>query len=264
MKKIQILSDTHNEHFRQHYSKKSDNGLWACEIPSTDADVIILAGDIDKGVAGVEWAINESKRLRKSIVYVPGNHEYYGFDMPETLKRIRELTKDSNVHILNNDSITLHGIRILGSTLWTDYKADKNTEQKVAMEIVSSGINDHRRISYDGIKFTTQQALALHLKSREWLLKNLNTPFDGKTIVVTHHGPSAVCQHKDYSLSPISTAFHSQMDEIVGMADLWICGHTHFNIDTLVNGTRLISNQFGYVGHDENNDFDPCLIIDVS
>ena len=263
MIKLQILSDTHNEFFRRHYSEESINGLWACKIPSTDADIIILAGDIDKGVKGVEWAINESKRLDKCIVYVPGNHEYYGFDIPETLAEMRNIALDTNVHVLDNDSIILHGVRILGATLWTDYKADNNTIQKTAMEIVSHSLNDHRLITYDGKTFTTQQALALHLKSREWLLKNLNSPFDGPTVVVTHHGPSDACQHKKYPLSPISTAFHSQMDDVVGMADLWIYGHTHSNLDTLVNGTRLISNQFGYVGHDENNDFDSCLVVGV-
>lgn len=263
MKKLQILSDTHNEFFRRHSSKESINGLWACKIPSTDADIIILAGDIDKGIKGVEWAINESKRLNKSIVYVPGNHEYYGFDIPEALAEMRDITMDTNVHVLDNDSIILQGVRILGTTLWTDYKADKNTIQKTAMEIVSHSLNDHRLISYEGKTFTTQQALALHLKSREWLLQNLNLPFDGPTVVVTHHGPSDTCQHKKYPLSPISTAFHSQMDDFVGMADLWIYGHTHSNLDTLVNGTRLISNQFGYVSHEENNDFNSCLTINI-
>ncbi|MFK5914122.1 MAG: metallophosphoesterase [Woeseiaceae bacterium] len=263
MKKFQILSDTHNEFFRGYYSEESLNGLWACKIPPTDADIIILAGDIDIGVKGVEWAINESKRLNKSIVYVPGNHEYYGYDIPETLAEMHDISKDTNVHVLDNSSIILHGVRILGTTLWTDYKAAKNTDQKAAMEVVSHSLNDHRLITYDGKAFTTQQALVLHLKSREWLLQNLNSKFDGPTVVVTHHGPSDACQHKSFPLSPISSAFHSQMDDMVGMADLWIYGHTHSNLDTFINGTRLVSNQFGYVGHEENNDFNASLVVDV-
>ena len=65
--KIQILSDTHNEFFGSGSFRRSDNGLWACEIPITDADVIILAGDIDKGIRGVEWAIKESQRQKNQL-----------------------------------------------------------------------------------------------------------------------------------------------------------------------------------------------------
>ena len=74
--KIQLLSDLHNEFLRsgkQHADKK-----WQGFIPDSDADIIILAGDIDTGTQGLEWAIAESERLAKDIIYVAGNHEFYG------------------------------------------------------------------------------------------------------------------------------------------------------------------------------------------
>lgn len=52
--------------------------------------------------------------------------------------------------------------------------------------------------------------------------------------------------------------------EVIILMNLLInYGHTHSNLDTLVNGTRLVSNQFGYVGHEENNDFNSRLTINV-
>ncbi len=44
--------------------------------PKVEADIVVLAGDIHVGAKGVEW-------VRRSfpstpVVYVPGNHEFYG------------------------------------------------------------------------------------------------------------------------------------------------------------------------------------------
>jgi predicted phosphodiesterase len=64
--KIRILSDLHLE-FR-HWTP-----------PEADADVIVLAGDIHVGIHGVEWA-RRSFPLNP-VVYVPGNHEFYGGHM---------------------------------------------------------------------------------------------------------------------------------------------------------------------------------------
>ena len=76
--KIQILSDLHNEFLRN--GKKNPTRKWSAVIPETDADIIILAGDIDTGTKGAEWAILESERLGKPILYVLGNYEFYGHD----------------------------------------------------------------------------------------------------------------------------------------------------------------------------------------
>ena len=60
--KLQILSDIHLE-------------FGPFKIPKTDADVIILAGDIHIGTAAVDWIKSQTK---KPVLYVAGNHEYYG------------------------------------------------------------------------------------------------------------------------------------------------------------------------------------------
>jgi len=76
--KIQLLSDLHNEFLR---SGRIDlNHKWSGLIPEVETDIIVLAGDIDTGINGVEWAVKESERLAKNIVYVLGNHEFYGHE----------------------------------------------------------------------------------------------------------------------------------------------------------------------------------------
>lgn len=61
--KLHVLSDLHTE-------------LADFSPPATDADVVILAGDIGVGFGGIEWA---SHRFPDAfVVYIPGNHEFYG------------------------------------------------------------------------------------------------------------------------------------------------------------------------------------------
>ncbi len=71
--KVQLLSDLHNEFLRS--GEQLDDHLWSGSIPQTDAEIVVLAGDIDTGVNGAEWTISESERLGKTILYVLGNQE---------------------------------------------------------------------------------------------------------------------------------------------------------------------------------------------
>ena len=44
--------------------------------------------------------------------------------------------------------------------------------------------------------------------------------------------------------------------------ELWIHGHTHFNVDYKIGQTRVITNQRGYVDSLSAN-FDPKLVLEV-
>jgi hypothetical protein len=44
--------------------------------PKSDADIVVLAGDVHVGVRGIEWARRSFPLC--PVVYVPGNHEFYG------------------------------------------------------------------------------------------------------------------------------------------------------------------------------------------
>ena len=103
--KLHVLSDLHIE-----FADFSP--------PETDADVVILAGDIGVGLDGIEWV---ARRFPKaSVVYVPGNHEFYGHDIGLTDQL--KAAAPADIHILNNDKLELDDIRFLGCTLWTDFK----------------------------------------------------------------------------------------------------------------------------------------------
>lgn len=217
-------------------------------LPDTDADVIVLGGDIDVGVRGVEWAMVETQLLGTPIIYVPGNHEYYGQEMGPTLEAMRERAVGTDVHVLDCDEVTVGGVRYLGATLWTDYKAgEPTTPQALAMQVAQQQINDHRQIRYWDRLFTPADAVALHQQARAWLAERLSRTHEGPTVVVTHHGPSPACQHPDYPVDAISAAFQSNLEALMSPSiDLWIYGHTHACLDTFIHGVHLVSNQKGY------------------
>ena len=97
--KIQLLSDLHNEFLRN--GKHSPDHKWTGVIPETEADIVVLAGDIDTGTNGIEWAIKESERLAKDIIYVLGNHEYYGHEYHRLKEKIAKHCEDTSVYCLD-------------------------------------------------------------------------------------------------------------------------------------------------------------------
>jgi len=61
--------------------------------------------------------------------------------------------------------------------------------------------------------------------------------------------------------------FYKEYGELIADSriDAWIYGHSHTNIDTVIGGTRIISNQMGYAFEDEHlmNGFDPAKFIEI-
>ena len=265
--KIQILSDLHNEFLTDGLALSRSsfiNRVWQGSIPKTDADLIILAGDIDLGSKGVEWAIEESGKVDVPIIYVAGNHEYYNQEYYSTLKKMRDTTSGTKVSFLENEEITIEDVRILGCTLWTDYNVVPQLDASQVMNECAYALNDHRVIRIgDGVYFTPEDARKIHSESVRWLRTKLNEKTEARvTVVVTHHGPSVLCQHKNYPVTAISGAFHSNLNELISKPDCWVYGHTHSNLDVMVDNCRLVSNQPGYPSEDVF-DFNASKVIEI-
>ncbi|ASK33772.1 metallophosphoesterase [Alloalcanivorax mobilis] len=240
--RILALSDLHNELLRDQPVPPS--------LPQVDCDVIVLAGDIDTGARGVRWAADQARQLGKPILYVAGNHEHYGQDIGANLRALRHCARGTGVTVLENERLDLHGVRFLGCTLWTDYRAGTAGDVAESMAVAGARLPDHRLIRSAGAAYTPEQALRRHRASVSWLGQELASPFDGPTVVISHHGPSRHCAHPRFSPGPLDGAFFSLLDDLVSQADLWIYGHTHISVDTTVGECRLVSNQRGYQGED--------------
>ncbi len=245
--------------------------------PQADADVVILAGDIHNGTAAIGWA--EATFPGKTVLYVPGNHEYYDGEYFEVAAALKARSAGSNVHVLDNGERVLDGARFLGSTLWTDFELFGEETLVPAIEESLKYVVDFRAIRYgtEGL-FTPEHSLALHRKARAWLERKLGEPFPGKTVVITHHAPHPGSVHPKWGASLTSAAFVSDLTPLLGPAVLWIHGHTHDGFDFRVNGTRIVANPMGYrtsnwkqarggsvpaVVSYENRIFDPALVVEV-
>jgi hypothetical protein len=94
------------------------------DLPAGDArpdfDVMIVAGDlIPRMERGVSWL--RDRVPDREIIIIAGSHEPYGQDIDRGLEKARAAAAGSNVHVLQNDTVTIEGITFVGATLWTDF-----------------------------------------------------------------------------------------------------------------------------------------------
>lgn len=266
--KIQILSDLHLEFSERHPPFVP---------PTTDADVIVLAGDIDNGTRAFDWA--ERSFAGKTVLYVPGNHEYYGGELATVARQMRARAANSaNVRLLDNDELVLGDVRFLGTTLWTDFELFGLESMAAAVEESLRYVVDFRAIRHGTGLLTPEQTMVLHRQAVAFLEAKLAQPFAGKTVVITHHAPHPGSVHARWAAHLSSAAFVSDLTRLLGRSQLWFHGHTHDGFDYAAAGTRVIANPMGYRSSNwsesrngavpvslrfENPRFDPALTVEV-
>jgi Icc-related predicted phosphoesterase len=120
-------------------------------------------------------------------------------------------------------------------------------------------------VGLGGQRFTPDDAIRLHSASRDWLAVMLAEPFEGKTVVVTHHAPSSLSVHPRYAKNLLTPAFASNLENLMDghRVVLWVHGHMHDPFDYEVYGTRIICNPRGYAPNALTSDFRPDLVVDI-
>ena len=221
--------------------------------PETDADIVILAGDIGVGLGGLQWA--EAQFPDRPVIYVPGNHEFYHHD----IALIDELKAQApaHIHVLNDDQVVIDGVRFLGSILWADFALFGEADKFFAMQAARQRMTDFEIIQNHGQCFTPEDAIRLHNDSRDWLAAMLTESFDGKTVVVTHHAPSSQSVHPRYARDLLTPAFASNLENLMEgeRVALWAHGHMHESFDYEIYGTRVVCNPRGYAPEALNPEF---------
>jgi predicted phosphodiesterase len=252
--KLNILSDLHLS-------------LGAMPIPSNDADVVILAGDIARPKAAAAWASS----FTKPVLYVLGNHEFYGSTIVGAVDELKRLCAGTAVRVLDNDEAIIDGVRFLGATLWTDFLLFGAGETRLeAMREAVRSMYDFSKIRAGKggeDRFTPAHSAALFDVHARWLERKLAERYAGPTVVITHHAPSPKSIHRRFADSPLNACFVSDAERLIDgrLARLWIHGHTHDSFDYVLNGTRVVCNPRGYVTHGvtENRRFDANFSIEV-
>ncbi|GGJ47606.1 metallophosphoesterase family protein [Pseudomonas avellanae] len=240
--KVYVLSDLHAE-------------FEPFVPPSLEVDLVVLAGDINKKTRGIEWA---NDTFSCDVVYVLGNHEYYTGHFDRTLDKARKAAA-SHVHVLENDTFIWKHTRFLGCTAWTDFSSTGDVS--AAMSVARETMTDFRAIRADTNfrRLRPDDVAARNRQAKAWLTAELQTPFNGRSIVVTHHAPVwevAGDEHEGHLTAAYCNSWHS----LLMQADGWIFGHTHRAVDTVLGGCRAVSNPRGYPG--EQTGFNANKVIE--
>ena len=239
--RVQYCSDLHLE-FKQNSKHLTTHPINVC------GDILILAGDI---VPLHDEFLNDSffsfiSKNFKQVFWVPGNHEYYYKDISD-YSRSFNTKLHGNINVVNNIYLQYEGIGFIFSTLWSRLSPENrgNIEQYVS---------DFECITNKGKKFKASDFNKLHIESLSFIRQSLSNKKD-KTVVVTHHLPSALCDSPVHNTSPIKEAFCVDLTDYIeeSNANFWLYGHSHYNQKPVyIGNTILLTNQLGYVHLNEN------------
>src|SRR5688572_18511992 len=152
--RLHIISDLHVEFGR-------------VRKPVAEADVSIIAGDVGPGDLGIRW-IQENIPDRP-VIYVLGNHEFYGHRLPELIGELKAATRGTNIKLLENDVVVIGGVSFLGATLWTDFAFDGNVS--LGAMLAMNTMADFGEINLVNQQRTLRPEFLLefHNRSRKWI-----------------------------------------------------------------------------------------------
>lgn len=247
--RIHVLSDLHLE-------------FGPISLPRVAADLVVLAGDIHVKLHGIRWIRDHIPET--PVIYLAGNHEYYGEKLPRLLDKIRKESSGSNIHLLENESLEIGGFRFFGATLWTDMAlhGDHHIGSLEALRM-----NDYKRIrrspSYS--KLRPADTRILHQKTVRHIEQFLESGDPRRSVVITHHAPSIRSLPERSRAEQINCAYASHLDPLIEKHSprLWIHGHIHHSQDYLIGRTRILSNPRGYIT-DPNPAYNAELVIDLA
>ena len=282
--KLQLLSDLHLEgqpHWMPHYAP--------------GADALVLAGDIGSYQAGsrlhdADFGLAHFSPLQGwpvPVFFIPGNHEYDGMDFQEAHARLRASCTRLGIQWLDGEVLQLpwpdaqgRPVRMLGSTLWSDFDAlgphaglpDAACDprqlgaQHKAREKAFRAADFYLKktgTTRNGAPLLAEGVRELGLQSQAWLRQALATPFAGSTVVVTHFAPSLHSADPRYGRVPGTAGFCNALDDLLDYAQLWLHGHLHTPHDYVHRGCRVVANPLGYAHKNEQAHFRAQALIEI-
>ena len=271
--RIHVLSDLHVD------LKHND---WT-PPPDIRCDVVACVGDT---CAPATLALPKMRGWwpDKRILYTPGNHDYYSDhtnpDTKTTYERQREealrLAESLGIDWLDDRSVIIDDVRFLGATLWTDMMLRPHWMSFEDAVRSAMQMNDYRAIKVGAgggkDRLRPRDTIYAHRQSRKFLEDTLAVPFDGETVVLTHHCPSRQSLRNPESLCEMDHCYASDLEWAMtgpNAPSLWCHGHVHGQRDYVIGSTRVVANPRGYPKYRmanaprENPDFDPELVIEV-
>ncbi|MFT5432642.1 MAG: putative phosphodiesterase [Myxococcota bacterium] len=244
--RIQLESDVHTEFHR-------DKGKsWVASLDPTGVDVLIVAGDLTTS-PHLDFVLRGLCARFPDVIYVTGNHEYYGADRDGVHRIIFALQAElGNLHWLEDRAVTIGGQRFVGSTLW--FRDDPDGLNAVYDKFLSD---------FKVIRGLRDWVYAVNERTCAFLDEQvLDTD-----VVITHHMPhpdGVAPIFRTGKFAPLNRFFLCDMTPLIERAQpkLWCFGHTHNAVDSHVGKTRLLCNPMGYP-HEPDWGYRDGLVVDL-
>jgi hypothetical protein len=256
--KIQLLSDLHLE-------------TEAFEpLPHPQADLLVLAGDIDSG-----WtALDRFAGWPVPVLFVAGNHEFDGRELDEAWPALRARCAALGFTLLEREACVLSApdgrrVRFLGTVRWCDFEVFGAARFESALR-AGSYFQRVMGATQGGLPFDAAAVRREALACRAWLAAALSEPAEGQwdtTVVITHFAPSLASADPRYGHQNGTASFCNADDDLLPGAALWLHGHLHCRHDYLRRhtdgrATRVVSQARGLAGKGEAAGYDAAKLIE--
>ena len=253
--RLQILSDLHLE------TEAFD------PEPAPDAELLILAGDVDSSWAGLDrfrgWPV--------PVIFIAGNHEFDGRELREVWPALRARCAALGLTMIERESVVREDaqgrrIRFVGTVRWCDFDLFGPAKRDRSMRAAGYFVKIMRS-TRDGEPFDPAAVREEALACREWLAAELaRDETCDATVAITHYAPSFRSADPRYGAQPGTASFCNADDALLAHADLWIHGHLHCRHDYRVDNTRhtrVLCNARGHAFKGEADGYDGQLVVEV-
>jgi len=257
--KIQLLSDLHLE------SESFE------PLPQPDAELLVLAGDIDSSWQGYErfagWPV--------PVLVVAGNHEFDGRELSQAWPAFRGHCTRLGLTLLERETLVLSSragprVRFVGTVRWCDFDLFGPTGQERALR-AGAYFQRVMAATIDGAPFDAAAVRREAQACGAWLstaLQELPAGRWDRTVAVTHFAPSLRSADPRYGPLPSTASFCNADDALLPYATNWLHGHLHCRHDYRVvhadgRATRVVSQARGLEAKGESEGFDASRLIEV-
>jgi hypothetical protein len=257
--KIQLLSDLHleTEVFEP--------------VPHPQADLLVLAGDIDS-----EWAaLDRFAGWPVPVLFVAGNHEFDDRELDQAWPALRERCAALGMTLLECEACVLDApdgrrIRFLGTVRWCDFEVFGPARFQSALR-AGSYFQRVMAATRGGLPFDAAAVRVEALACRAWLAAALAEPAQGRwdaTVAITHFAPSLASADPRYGHQNGTASFCNADDDLLPGAALWLHGHLHCRHDYVRRhadgrSTRVVSQARGLATKGEHEGYDPAKLIEL-
>jgi hypothetical protein len=251
--RLQLLSDLHLE--TENFQAR----------PVTDAELLVLAGDIDSSWAGLSQFAN----WPVPVLFVAGNHEFDRRELDDAWPLLRQRCELLGITLLEQQSwhfTSSSGLRVrfLGTVRWCDFDTFGPAQRAKAQRAANYFVKV-MQATHHGKVFDPQAVREEALRCKTWLTQELQQPVGDwdRTVVITHYAPSIKSADPRYGHQPTSASFCNADDDWPMCGCTATCCRHDYRVAHIDGSTRVVCNARGHAPKGEANHYDGLRLIEV-